>query len=80
MTADPHSTRLLSVRAQLGHLNADELEAIEYLVLKLLDGKAKHGPLVIDEDGRDFMAELVQEYADGAFYAAFSVIRKRRAA
>jgi hypothetical protein len=80
MTADSHSTRLLSVRAQLGHLNADELEAIEYLVKKLLDGKAKHGPLVLDGDPRNWSDEIVEELADAQFYRAFLVMQTRRAA
>ncbi len=78
MTDDPHLTRLLSVRVRLGDLNPDELEAIEYLLSKLLDGKTKHGPLVLDRDPRNWSAEDAAELADSMFYRAFRMMQLSR--
>ena len=72
-------TRLSAAHADLDLLNSDELEAIQYLIAKLLAGKAKHGPLDLSSDGRDFLAETVEEYADAAFYVAFGAMKQRRA-
>lgn len=66
------------VAVKLGQLNADELEALEMLLDKLLAGKAKHGPLDLDTDQRDWLAEMSEEAFDGAFYAAFAIIQRKR--
>ncbi len=75
---DNHSTRLLSVRARLGSLNADELEAFDVLLAKLEQGKRDHGPLNLSADGRDFIEEGRQELRDWLWYAAFREVQGRR--
>lgn len=66
------------VAVRLALLNADELEALEMLLDKLLAGKAKHGPLDLDTDTRDWLAEMSAEAFDKAFYAAFALIQRKR--
>lgn len=41
-------------------------------------GAAQYGPLDIDADGRDFVAEAVEELIDARFYFAAEAIRLRR--
>jgi hypothetical protein len=71
-------TLLEQTIADLGRLNADELEAVAYLVAKLLAGSAKHGPLHLASDRRDWPSEMVEEYADALFYAAFASVQRAR--
>jgi hypothetical protein len=71
-------TLLEQTIADLGRLNADELEAVAYLVAKLLAGSAKHGPLHLASDRRDWPSEMVEEYADALFYAAFASVQRQR--
>lgn len=66
------------VAVKIGLLNADELEALEMLLDKLLAGKAKHGPLDLDTDTRDWLAEIVGEQLDTSFYAVFALIQRKR--
>lgn len=73
-----HHDRLITARADLGRLNADELEAVAYLVAKLLAGSKKHGPLHLASDRRDWPSEMVEEYADALFYAAFASVQRQR--
>lgn len=74
--ATPVATARVAVK--LAQLNADELEAIEVFVDKLIAGKLKHGPLDLDTDQRDWLDEIKQEMVDGAFYAVFAVIQRKR--
>lgn len=74
--ATPAATARVAVK--LGQLNADELEAVEYLVDKVIAGARKHGGLDLNTDQRDWDAEILAEYADAAFYATFRAIQKRR--
>lgn len=74
--ATPTATARVAVK--LAQLNADELEAIEVFVDKLIAGKLKHGPLDLDTDQRDWLDEIKQEMVDGAFYAVFAVIQRKR--
>jgi hypothetical protein len=71
-------TLLEQTIADLGRLNADELEAIHYLIVKLIAGSAKHGPLALASDRRDWPSEMVEEYADALFYAAFASVQRQR--
>jgi hypothetical protein len=73
-----HHERLIATRADLGRLNSDELEAVAYLVAKLLAGSAKHGPLALASDHRDWPSEMMEEYADALFYAAFASVQRQR--
>lgn len=73
-----HHDRLITTRADLGRLNADELEAVAYLVAKLLAGSKKHGPLQLATDARDWPSEACEEYADALFYAAFASVQRAR--
>jgi hypothetical protein len=79
VTDDPHSTRLLSIRARLGSLNADELEAFDVLLAKLEQGKRDHGPLDLATDRRNFKIEGVQELRDLLWYLSFASILEMRA-
>lgn len=74
--ATPVATARVAVK--LGQLNADELEAAEMLIDKLLAGKAKHGPLDLDTDQRDWFAEIAAEQLDTAFYMMFALIQRKR--
>lgn len=74
--ADPRDLAAFCLDA--AQLNADELEAMRYLIAKLLAGKAKHGPLDLDSDTRDMEAEELAEHADGVFYRAFQAIQRKR--
>jgi hypothetical protein len=71
-------TLLEQTIADLGRLNADELEAIHYLIAKLIAGSAKHGPLALASDRRDWPSEMMEEYADALFYAAFASVQRQR--
>lgn len=71
-------TRFEQTIADLGRLNADELEAIHYLIAKLLAGSAKHGPLALASDRRNWTQEMLEEFADAAFYAAFASVQRQR--
>lgn len=71
-------TSVAAVAIKLSRLNADELEAIDLLLEKLLAGKAKYGPLDLDTDQRDWLAEIVGEQLDTAFYVIFALIQRRR--
>ena len=73
-----HHDRLITATADLGRLNADELEAVAYLVAKLLAGSKKHGPLHLAVDRRDWPSEMLEEYADALFYAAFASVQRTR--
>ena len=80
VTADRHATRLLEVRARLGNLNEDELEAFDFLLEKLETGKVDHGALNLETDPRNWLDEARQEQADRVWYLAFDgVITRRRA-
>jgi len=74
--ADPRDLAAFCLDAS--RLNADELEAMRYLMAKLLAGKAKHGPLDLDSDTRDMEAEELAEHADGVFYRSFKAIQRKR--
>lgn len=73
-----HHERLFTALDDLHRLNADELEAVHYLVLKLIAGGKKHGPLHLATDARDWPSEMVEEYADALFYAAFASVQRTR--
>lgn len=73
-----HHDRLIQARTDLGRLNADELEAVAYLIAKLLAGAKKHGPLALATDARDWPSEMLEEYADALFYAAFASVQRTR--
>jgi hypothetical protein len=73
-----HHERLTAATADLRRLNADELEAVAYLVTKLLAGSKKHGPLQLATDARDWPSEACEEYADALFYAAFASVQRMR--
>lgn len=73
-----HPTATARVAVKLGQLNADELEAVEYLVDKVINGALKHGGLDLNSDQRDWDAEILAEYADAAFYATFRAIQRKR--
>jgi len=75
---DEHATRLLDMRARLGSLNADELEAFDVMLAKLEQGKRDHGPLDLDTDKRDFPAEGREELRDWLWYRAFHEVKQRR--
>lgn len=73
-----HHDRLTAATADLRRLNADELEAVHYLIAKLITGSAKHGPLALATDRRDWPSEMLEEYADALFYAAFASVQRQR--
>ena len=73
-----HHERLITALDDLPRLNADELEAVHYLVLKLIAGSRKHGPLNLASDRRDWPSEMMEEYADALFYAAFASVQRTR--
>ena len=73
-----HHERLITALDDLHRLNADELEAVHYLVLKLIAGSRKHGPLNLASDRRDWPSEMMEEYADALFYAAFASVQRTR--
>lgn len=77
---DRHATRLLEVRARLGQLNADELEAFDFLLEKLETGKIDHGSLDLATDPRNWLEEARQEQADRVWYLAFDGLITRRKA
>ena len=56
----------------------DELEAADMLLDKIITGKAKHGPLDLNGDTRDWMAEIGGEALDIAFYVMFALIQRKR--
>lgn len=74
--AEPRELAAFCIDA--ARLNADELGAMHYLMSKLLAGNAKHGPLDLDTDQRDWDAETLEEQADAAFYQTFKAIQRRR--
>lgn len=73
-----HHERLDVATADLRRLNADELEAVHYLIAKLITGARKHGPLALATDRRDWPSEMLEEYADALFYAAFASVQRTR--
>jgi len=73
-----HHDRLAQAVLDLRRLNADELEAVHYLIVKLIAGSAKHGPLALASDRRDWPSEMMEEYADALFYAAFASVQRQR--
>ena len=75
-----HHERLEQATADLRKLNADELEAVHYLISKCIAGAQKHGPLMLETDRRDWTQEIVEEMADAAFYGAFAVVQRARRA
>jgi len=75
-----HATRLLSIRARLGDLNHDELEAFDVQLSRLEMGISTHGHLVIDNDPRNWLDEMTAEFGDACWYWAFQMIKQRRAA
>ncbi len=77
--SDTYEASLVSAQTDLTLLNADELEAVQFFISKCLAGKAKHGPLDLDSDDRDWLEEIVQEQADSGFYFVFWLMKTRRA-
>lgn len=73
-----HHDRLITASLDLRQLNADELEAVHYLISKLIAGSKKHGPLQLASDRRDWPSEMLEEYADALFYAAFASVQRTR--
>lgn len=73
-----HHERLTVATADLRKLNADELEAVHYLIRKLIAGARKHGALALASDRRDWPSEMLEEYADALFYAAFASVQRQR--
>ncbi len=69
-----------AARTDLGLLNADELEVARYFISKIIRGKAKHGPLDLDTDTRDWLAESVEERVDDAAYSIMSLVQRNRRA
>jgi hypothetical protein len=78
VNAMTHHERLTATTADLRQLNADELEAVAYLIQKLIAGGKKHGPLALATDARDWPSEMMEEYADALFYAAFASVQRAR--
>lgn len=77
-TIPPDSGQILSIFHRLSKLNADELDAMDYLLAKLEAGRLKHGPLCLDTDSRDWEAEISAELADREHYRAFAAIQRKR--
>lgn len=76
--SDDHATRLLNVCAMAAKFNADELEALEYIVQKGINGIDKHGHLDLATDPRCWREEGRQELADFVWYWAFDAVQRRR--
>lgn len=79
-TIPPFSELLISLTSRIAKFNADELDAIDFLVSKLETGRIKHGPLDLATDTRDWAAEQAAELADREYYRAFAAIQQRRQA
>ena len=73
-----HHERLEQATADLRKLNADELEAVHYLIAKCIAGAQKHGPLMLETDRRDWTQEILEEAADALFYASFASVQRAR--
>ncbi len=59
-------------------MNADELELLGLVALKIVNGSAKHGPMQLDTDTRDFDVEMQAERIDLALYGYMDQIRRDR--
>lgn len=67
--------RLVEICADLG---ADELRVLLLVAERLAKGRQRYGVLQVDNDGRDFRREALEEAADGLVYVACGLIRDRQ--
>ena len=60
-------------------MNNDELYVLLQVANKLVGkGRAEYGPLTLDTDGRDFLAEAAQELVDYVAYKAMHEAKERK--
>jgi hypothetical protein len=59
-------------------LEGDELDVVGYVVQGLREGKAFYGQLRVDEDGRDFRQQAIQEGRDQVIYDVADLLRRVR--
>ena len=64
--------------ALAGRLGADELRVLVLLAARTWVGQTRYGCLDVRRDRRDFRGELLEEVADGLFYAAAALLRRQR--
>ena len=59
-------------------MNADELEVLGRFARKIVNGAAKHGPMSLDTDTRDWAVEIQEEMTDAACYMHMREIQYER--
>lgn len=65
---------------RLGHDHGEAIgEVVHALVSKAEAGTEKHGVLNLADDRRDFYDEAIGELQDCIWYAAFQIVKLRRA-
>lgn len=70
---------LTMLTAIVDDLNADEIEVLCWHAEKIRRGAAKHGPMQLDTDPRDFHGkEIREELMDAASYYIMGAIREER--
>lgn len=74
MTA-PVSNRCLGIYAKLAKLGLDELQVIELITDRMIQGQAVYGLLDIAKDPRDFNREVLEEVCDSSVYAAVQLLK-----
>jgi len=59
-------------------MNADELEVLALVARKIVNGSAKHGPMALDTDTRNWPKEIQDERIDAALYGYMEQIQTER--
>lgn len=77
-TADDVCAIRAEIEIALGMLNRDELDVLREVTRGLVTGRAVYGPLDLDTDRRDMLAEASAEHRDGLVYLASATIQLRR--
>ena len=72
MSGADMAAKLTAICAELG---TDELRVLLLVAERLVKGRDRYGALQVDNDGRDFRLEALEEAADGLVYVACGLLR-----
>jgi len=75
---DSRAARLRDLADVARRLGSGELDVLLLLAARVWAGQARYGCLDVRRDRRDFRRELLEEVADGLFYAAAALLRRQR--
>ena len=73
-TIPPGQGLVIELQRDVAECTPSELRALRVLMDKLKEGRAKHGPLDISKDKRNWRNEARAEMVDACWYLAFAEI------